>query len=236
MHHVLVDRWSRGASPLHALDPRVKILALLVFLVVLATTAPNAFLTLTIYAALLLAGILIGGLPPGTLLLRALAVLPFSSTFAAISWLVGDQWRAIGLIEKCYLSAVAVLLVVSTTPLPRLFTGLESLGTPRLLVLVAQFLHRYLFVISEQAQHMRIAAAARQGMSGGRRRPRFHAAAGALAVLFAHSYYRAEGINQAMLARGFSGKFALLKPLRLKFADGLFLLAIVGFLIVVRVQ
>ncbi len=236
MHHVLVDRWSRGASPLHALDPRVKILSLLVFLIALATTAPNAALPLTIDAALLLAGMLIAGLPPGTLLLRAMAVLPFSFTFGLISWLAGDSLRAIGLIEKSYLSSVAVLLVVGTTPLPRLLGGLESLGTPRLLVLVAQFLHRYLFVISEQAQHMRLAAASRQGIPGVRRRRRFRAAAGALAVLFAHSYYRAEGINQAMLSRGFSGKFPLLKPLRWKFADGLFLAAIVAFLVLVRVQ
>jgi cobalt/nickel transport system permease protein len=236
MHHVLVDRWSRGASPIHALDPRVKILTLLIFLIVLATTAANAVLPLTIYASLLLAGMLIAGLPPGTLLFRALAVLPFSLTFGLISWLAGDSLRAIGLIEKSYLSSVAVLLVVGTTPLPRLLSGLESLGTPRLLVLVAQFLHRYLFVISEQAQHMRLAAAARQGKPGVRRRSRFRAAAGALAVLFAHSYYRAEGINRAMLARGFSGRFPLLRPLRLKLADGLFLIAIAAFLVLVRVQ
>ena len=37
MHHVTLDRWSRGASPLHRRDPRVKIAAVLVFLVVLAT-------------------------------------------------------------------------------------------------------------------------------------------------------------------------------------------------------
>jgi len=236
MHHVLVDRWSRGSSPLHALDPRVKILSLLVLLIVLATTAANAAVPLTIDAALLVAGILIAGLPPGTLLLRAMAVLPFSLTFGLISWLAGDSLRAIGLIEKSYLSSVAVLLVVCTTPLPRLLSGLESLGTPRLLVLVAQFLYRYLFVISEQAQHMRLAAASRQGIPGAHRRLRFRAAAGALAVLFAHSYYRAEGINRAMLARGFSGKFPLLKPLRLRTADGLFLFAMIAFLVLVRVQ
>jgi cobalt/nickel transport system permease protein len=104
------------------------------------------------------------------------------------------------------------------------------------LVLVAQFLYRYLFVISEQAQHMRLAAASRQGIPGVHRRSRFRAAAGALAVLFARSYYRAEGIDRAMLARGFSGRFPLLTPLRLKVADGLFLVAMVAFLILVRVQ
>jgi cobalt/nickel transport system permease protein len=235
MHHVLMDQWSQGASPLHKRDPRAKILALAAFLIVLATTAPNAFLTLVIDAVVLVAGILIAGLPLASLLLRAMAVLPFSLTFGLISWLAGDQLRALGLVEKSYLSTVAVLLVVGTTPLPLLLSGLEALGTPRLLVLVAQFLYRYLFVVSEQAQHIRLAAACRQGIER-RRRSGFRAAAGALAVLFARSYYRAEGIHRAMTARAFSGKFALLRRLQFGWADGLFTLAIAAFLILVRIQ
>ncbi len=234
MHHVLMDQWSQGSSALHARDPRAKIVALLVFLVILATTPPNAFLTLGVDAALLLAGILIAGLPPGSLLLRAMTILPFSLTFGLISWLAGDPLRALGLIEKSYLSTVAVLLVVGTTPLPLFLTGLEALGTPRLLVLVAQFLYRYLFVISEQAQHFRLAAACRHG-SGGRTLG-FRAAAGALAVLFARSYYRAEGIHRAMMARAFSGQFSLLKRLSFGVVDAIFTLMIAGFFILVRVQ
>jgi cobalt/nickel transport system permease protein len=230
-----MDQWSQGSSPLHARDPRAKIVTLVTFLVVLATTAPNAFVTLAIDAALLLAGILIAGLPPVNLLLRAMAVLPFSLTFGLMSWLAGDHLRALALVEKSYLSTVAVLLVVGTTPLPLLLSGLEGLGTPRLLVLVAQFLYRYLFVISEQAQHLRLAAACRHGQKGGRHSG-FRAAAGALAVLFARSYHRAEGIHRAMLARAFAGNFALLNRPRFRAVDGLFTLSIAGFLILARVQ
>ena len=236
MHHVLVDRWSRGASPLHALDPRAKILALLVFLVVLATTPADALLPLGIDAALLAAGILIANLPLGNLMLRGTVVLPFSLTFGAISWLAGDRLRALGLVEKSYLSTIAVLLLVGTTPLPLLLSGLERLGTPRLLILVSQFLYRYLFVISEQAQHMRLAAASRQGDSRRHRRSKFRAAAGALAVLFARSYYRAEGVHRAMIARAFAGHFSLLNPLRFRLADGFFTVAVAAFLVLVRVQ
>jgi len=235
MHHVLMDQWSQGSSPLHARDPRAKILALLVFLIVLATTAPNAFSALVIDAAVLLAGILIAGLPPISLLMRAAVVLPFSLAFGLISWLAGDRLRALGLVEKSYLSTVAVLLVVGTTPLPLLLSGLEALGTPRLLALVAQFIYRYLFVVSEQAQHLRLAAACRQGRER-QRRLGFRAAAGALAVLFARSYYRAEGIHRAMMARAFSGKFALFRRLQFRLSDGFFTLAVTAFLILVRIQ
>lgn len=236
MHHVRVDQWSRGSSPLHARDPRAKILALLVFLIVLATTPAHAEITLAIDAALLLAGIMIAGLPLAGLLLRAMVVLPFSLTFGILSYLAGDRWRAIGLIEKSYLSAVAVLLVIGVTSLPALLTGLERLGAPRMLVLVTQFLYRYLFVISEQAQHMRLAAASRQGDPRVHRQGRFRAAAGALAVLFARSYYRAEGIHRAMLARAFAGRFPLLHSLHFRPADAIFAIATSAFLILVRFQ
>ncbi|MBZ5611618.1 MAG: energy-coupling factor transporter transmembrane protein EcfT [Acidobacteriia bacterium] len=236
MHHVLVDQWSQGSSPLHARDPRAKLLVLVTFLVALATTAGNAFPTLAVDAALLAAGALIAGLPLGRLLLRAMAILPFSVTFGIISWLAGEHLRAIALVEKSYLSTVAVLLLVGTTPLPRLLSGLEALGTPRLLVLLAQFLYRYLFVISEQAQHLRLAAACREGSSGAHRHGKFRAAAGALAVLFARSYYRAEGIHQAMLARAFTGRFSPLNPLRFGPADGFFTAVIGAMLILARIQ
>ena len=91
---------------------------------------------------------------------------------------------------------------MATTPITELSAALDAVRVPRTLVLVIQFLYRYLFVISEQAQHMRLAAMAR----GGRRRSRFQAAAGALGVLFARSWERADSIYNAMLARGFRGR------------------------------
>lgn len=232
MHHVLLDRWSQGASPLHHRDPRAKILALLVFLVLLATTPANAFVVLATDAALLAAAILIAGLPPSGVLSRAMVVLPFSLTFGLISWLAGEPWRALGLVEKSYLSTVAVLLLAGTTPLPLLLGGMERLGIPRLLVLVAQFVYRYLFVLSEQAQHMRLAVACRQG--GMNRKSGFRAATGALAVLFARSYQRAEGIHHAMQSRGSYGRFSLLHSGRFDARDGAFLLVVSVFLVLVR--
>jgi len=210
---------------MHARDPRAKIAVLLVFLVALAITPAPNHLAIGIQATLLIAGILVAGLPFFGMLARAAVVLPFSLTFGLMSWLAGEPGRAVALVEKSYLSTLAVLLVVGTTPLPRLLAGMEALGVPRTLVLVAQFLYRYLFVISEQAQHMRVAAACRQDR-GRHRRPRFRAAAGALAVLFARSYQRAEGIHRAMLARAFSGQFSPLRSSSFGLMDACFLTAV----------
>jgi cobalt/nickel transport system permease protein len=233
VHHVVIERWSQGASLLHARDARAKVIVLLAFLIALATTQRLSPVACAGYAALAVAGILLGRLPLAPLLLRAAIVLPFSAAFAAFSLIAGEAPRAASLLVKSYLSAAAVLVLVGTTPLAKLLRGLESLGAPRLLTLVVQFLYRYLFVVSEQAQHMRLAALCR---GAGRRRLGFRAAAGALAVLFARSYGRAEGIHQAMLARGFAGRTRLLSSARIGARDVLFLAAGLSLVLALRLS
>ncbi len=209
MHHVVLDEWSRRESPVHRAEPRMKILGIFVYLVCVATTPSVELAPFTAYVLLVVSGIGLAKLPLFPLMARAAVVLPFSGVFAAVSALAGDTERAAAVVVKSYVSALAVLLLVATTPLPRLLRAAERLGAPRMVIVVVQFLYRYLFVISEQAQHMRQAARCR-GELGRKRssgwRTRFRAAAGALAVLFGRSYERASAIHQAMLARGFDGR------------------------------
>jgi cobalt/nickel transport system permease protein len=162
----------------------------------------------------------------------AAVVLPFTMVFAVISLAAGEPLAAMALVGKSYLSALAVLVLLSTTPLPELLHGLEHLGVPRYLLMVVQFLYRYLFVISEEAQHMRAAAQVKSGSV--RRvlfdRSKFGAAAGALGVLFARSYAHAEGIHQGMLARGFQDHFRTLSRHAFRRADAIFLMTSVVLL------
>lgn len=221
MHHVVLERWSRGSSFLHRRDARAKILALLVFLVMVAISSRQFELLAVGYLAMLLAAVAAARLPLLGTLRRAAVVLPFSLTFAALCWISGEPRRAALLVEKSYLSALAALLLVATTPLPQLLRGLDMLGVPGFLLMVAQFLYRYLFVITEQAHRMRLAGLCRGGWKRGGRG--FHAAAGALGVLFARSYERAESIHRAMVSRGFQGHFQLLSTTRFVLADAAFL-------------
>ncbi len=205
----------------------MKILALLSFLVILTTTPAGRWMPMAAYFLLLCGTVLLARLPLKAILLRAAVVLPFSATFACVSLFSGSTERAIGIPLKSFLSALGVLLVVATTPLPQILKGLESLGAPRMALLVIQFLYRYLFVIFEQAQHMRLAAQCRGGFEGGRKW-KFKAAAGALAVLFGRSYERAEGVHQAMLSRGFDGHLRLLSAGRIRALDVAFLVTAVA--------
>lgn len=220
MHHVVLERWSRGNSFVHRRDPRAKIAALVVFLVVVATAHGElALLAAALFVFLSVLAVW-ARLPLMPVMARAALVLPFTLVFAAIAWKPA-------LIPKTYLSAMAVLIVVSTTPLPLLMRVMESLGAPRFLLMVAQFLYRYLFVIAEEGQHMVSAARSRGGS--------FRAAGGALAVLFARSYGRAEEIHKAMLARGFPGHFRTMGRLRFQAADAVFAVLVSAVPVLLRV-
>jgi cobalt/nickel transport system permease protein len=224
LHHVVVDQWSRRSSPVHRRDPRAKLVVLLVFLIALATATRGLALFASGLFLLLIGGLLLARVPVGRALSLAALVLPFTAIFAVVCWLADDPARGVSLALKSYLSALAVLLLISTTPLPALLRGIGMTGAPRLLLEVGQFLYRYLFVISEEAQHMTKAAAAR-GASVRRwmrQGQRFRASAGALAVLFARSYARAEDVHRAMLARGFHGSLPLLEAKRFRASDAVF--------------
>jgi len=225
VHQIVLEQWSRGSSGLHRLDPRAKIVPLLALLAALATAHRSLpEFSALVFAALCLA-LAAARLPLIPALARAALVLPFVAAFAAVCWISGDPERAVSLTLKSYLSALAVLTVVATTPFAALLAGIERLRAPVFLVNVAQFLYRYLFVISEEAQHMRKAASSRgaAGRSWELGGARFHAAAGALAVLFARSYGRAQDVHRAMVSRGFNGHLQPLFDLKFGKADAAFL-------------
>jgi cobalt/nickel transport system permease protein len=206
VHYIVLDRLSRGSSFLHSRDARFKIVALLIFLTAIATNRPFRITAGLAYLAALGAGIALARLPVGWIATRALVVVPFSAVFAGISILTGNTEQGLTLVGKSYLSALAVLLVVASTPLPSLLTGFARLGVPAILVTIIQFLYRYLFVITDEARRMWLAAQLRgSALSKTSRKERMISAGGTLAVLFGRSLEKAEGIHMAMLARGFTG-------------------------------
>lgn len=224
MHRNPVPAERRRAGPMDRRDPRAKLVSLLTFLLVVSTASRAMVESAAGLLLLLAAGCIWSRVPLGRALRGAAVVLPLSLCFALVSWIAGDPARGIELAVKSYLSCLAVWLVMATTPLPALLRALETFGLPRFLLLVTQFVYRYLFVIPEEARQMAQAATARCGSA---RRAlhtlRFRAAAGGLAVLFARSYRRAGEIHGAMLARGFRGQIRTLDAQRFQMADAAFL-------------
>ncbi|MFN9430593.1 MAG: energy-coupling factor transporter transmembrane component T family protein [Acidobacteriota bacterium] len=202
-----------------SLDPRCALLLLLAYLAVLSSVPTGSHLLLASLCALPLLALSFSPLPISEILAQAAYVLPFSFALAAIALLRGNLPQALFLLVRGYFSILAALLVTRwLTPL-ELLRALERLGAPRFLIIVTEFLLRYLDVLRKEADSLRLAALCRGGA---------HSrliASSSLAMLFVRSLERSTAIHNSMLARGFRGQLPRPTPLLWRPLDSLSLLA-----------
>ena len=237
------------ASPVHRLDPRAKIIGLLAVTFVAVSTPLSAWPVYVGCAVALVAVAAVARVPARTIWRRARLVLPlilFVAIFLPFFRTGGETYdlgpftvsaaglETLGAVTfKATIGTVSAILLGATTSFPSVLRGLEALHVPRTFTLIAAFMYRYLFVIVEEAHRMRTALASRAY------RPRHALHAGpigrAVNALFLRTYGRGERVHLAMLARGYRGTVPALTPLRFRAADALFVAALAGVLVGLRV-
>jgi cobalt/nickel transport system permease protein len=218
---------ARGGGLLQRLDPRVKMVSLLVLLVV-AALVRHVPVLVGMYAVTL--GLAAASrLPLGFFLKRVwlfipiftgIVVLPAMFSFITPGQVVVPLWHwhghPVGLTRQGLVSAglivarVAtsislVVLLTLTTRWTRLLAALRALAVPRIFILVVGMAYRYLFLLLNSVTDMFQARKARTvvaevDVAAGRRF--VSAAAG---TLFGKSYTLSEEVHQAMVARGYRG-------------------------------
>ena len=181
MHHSFIDKFSRGVTFIHRLDPRAKLLFFVPLVVVISVTPEAWVVTLAGTAGLLVAVAVAARLPLGYLAKRLLLVLPFVLAVVVFLPFIREgtevaRFRPLGLelvvtreglaaagsvLAKALLSAFALMLLVSTTRFDHLLRALEDCRVPRSLVIILSFLYRYLYLLIEEAQSMKRAREAR---------------------------------------------------------------------------
>ncbi|MGH3013011.1 MAG: cobalt ECF transporter T component CbiQ [Gaiellaceae bacterium] len=237
------------ASPVHTLDPRAKMLGLLAVTLV-AVTTPFSLWPVWIACGLVLAAIAATArIPARTIWRRARVILPlvlFVAVFIPFFRAGGQEWSLgpltvseeglqsfLSVAAKATIGTVGAVLLGATTTFPDVLRALEALRVPRLFTLIAAFMYRYLFVIVDEVQRMRVALTSRGY------RPRWAWQAGVMgrvvAALFLRSYGRGERVYLAMVARGFGGAMPQLDTLVLRRVDVLFVAVVAASLLAVRV-
>ena len=212
-----------GHSPVHRTAPEVKLAGLLLFVIAVVGTPPEAVWAFSIYAAIVVSLVGIAEVPPRFFLTRLLIDVPFV-VFALLLPFVGDGPRfelgifslsaagllgAWNILVKATLGAAASVLLAATTEVSGIVAGLQKLRVPIVFTAIASFMIRYLDVISGEMRRTRTAMTAR-GYD-----PSWIAQIRPLATaagsLFIRSYERGERVHNAMLARGFVGEFPALR-------------------------
>jgi cobalt/nickel transport system permease protein len=205
-------------SPVHRLAPEVKILATLLFTIVVVITPRTEFAAFGGYAVLLAVVAVLARVRPLWLGKRAtielpfilLAIaLPFAGQGERITWLglslsIDGLYGAWNIFVKGTLGVLASLLLAATTTMRDLILGLDRLRCPRVFTQIATFMLRYLDILADDARRMRIARLSR-GYD-----PRFlwqvKAFAVSIGALFLRAYERGERVYLAMLSRGYTGR------------------------------
>lgn len=217
-HPLSFERYTYLVSPLHALDPRAKILAVLAFVLGVVLSPPLRPLELVLAVALIAGLTLIARLPLGAVFGRSVWVLLPALTIAVFAPFTADGWvLAWSIITKAWLSALAVLLLSATTPPPRLLLGLRKLGLPSIFAETLTFLYRFVTVLAEHVTSMRRAI---QSRGYGLDRVALVRLYGNLAGnLFVRTYERGERVHASMLSRGFTGVLPTAERLSLHLPD-----------------
>lgn len=225
-----IDSYSSIDAPYQKLDARVKITVTLAFVVVMALSVKDIPLRVMPFFLFIMILVAMARLSPMVLLRRLLPALPFFLLASLVLGFSKGGQAAIAAFLKAFLSVLSVIILVSTTRFSNLLKGLEGLKLPTLLVSMISFVYRYLFIISDEYGHIKIARESRN--FGGSKSRQWKGIGHSVGTLFLHSYERGERVYSAMTARGYEGKIRTLEIQKIGRNDIIFAIASIMFLLI----
>ena len=245
MHINTFDRYEQQDSLIHLLDPRVKVVVTVLFIVANVLLPDGAWLGFLAAWGLVLLVSSLARLPAAYTFKRAFIVLPFTLAAvtvlftlpgeALLSWQVGSRTLVISdtgllrfasIVIRSWLSVQMAILLTATTQFPDLMHALTHLRVPAILVSIIAFMYRYLFVMADEALRLLRAREARSarltgGTGGGSMGWRAKVAGHMVGQLLLRSLDRSDRVYNAMLSRGYDGRLLTLNPHQMKRHDWL---------------
>ena len=258
MHSDAFDRYHHGHSPLHNLDPRVKVILTILFILSNALLPDGAWIAFALAWAVILAANIVSNLGIRFTFRRSFIALPFAlaaitvlfsipgkpvTSFHFLMWdlTITDAGllRFVSIVVRSWLSVQVAILLVAVTEFPKIIHALTHLHVPAIITVIISFLYRYLFVLTDEVMRMmrarqaRSAAAANGIRAGGSVAWRAKIAGNMAGQLFLRSYERSDRIYNAMLSRGYKGELMTIHPHQYDRRDLMVgMLSIVGLLLI----
>lgn len=229
-----IERESYKNSPIHRLDPRVKLLftlAIIIYVVSLPRIHEKNLARLLALEIYLIFLVLVAGLDLKYFILRILAILPFGIAIALIQPFLRPsfienytpypldlpfglsityQGLAFGstLLAKYLVCITAVILLSSTTRLRDMVSAADRIGIPREFTLLLSMMVRYLFLFWAVLKRIRVAQETRLFNIWNRDVPRkwiLKQIGHSISAIFVRSYEQGEKTYVSMLCRGYGG-------------------------------
>jgi cobalt/nickel transport system permease protein len=206
----------------HLLPSHLKILAVLAFISVSVSTPITRWPAFIAFFLLLVATAYASKIPLLLLFKRALIEIPFIFFAILMPFFgTGEKFEIAGIelyregllagtsiVVKGTLGVLAAVILSTTTTAREILRGLERLKLPAVMVQIASFMLRYVNVISDEMERMKVARESRGFIATGIKH--WKVIATSVAALFIRSYERGERVHLAMLSRGFDGNLPTL--------------------------
>jgi len=201
VRRALLEPYQHQRSAIHRLLAAVKVGGGLAFVLAIVLLPRAAWTAYAAGATLLLLLAWLSRIPPAALARRLLLVEPFALGVALLSLLQPNGLMIFAAaLTKSTLCLFCMVLLSSTTRFSALLRVLWRIRVPSLLVTTLALMHRYLFVLVDEAGRM---TRARRSRTFSRdRASAWRSSASVIAHLFVRSSERAERIYAAMCARG----------------------------------
>lgn len=236
MHFDAFDRYHDTNSFIHRLEPRVKVIVTVLYILSNALLPDGAWIAFGLAWIFLLTLNLLTKLGPWFTFKRSFVALPFAlvavtvlfsipgeplTTFRFLFWdlTITDAGllRFESILVRSWLSVQMAILLVATARFPDIVHALEHLRVPSILTTIIAFLYRYLFVLVDEVFRLLRAREARSAAvagirAGGSVAWRAGVAGSMAGQLFLRSYERSDRVYNAMLARGYTGHLNTINP------------------------
>lgn len=200
--NLLEHRHARLDTIIHRTPAELKLsggLLMIALTVLIPTTIPGWFAFAFAFLALIF---VLSRIPLLFLVKRLMLLAPFVLGVVALNAFRPEHradWP--WLMARSAICLFTVILVSNTTPFSEMLRVLSRIRVPGLLVITMALMHRYLFVLVEEAQRMNRARASRTFLV--QQRWQWPVLATVAGQLFIRASERAERIYAAMCARGF---------------------------------
>ncbi len=214
---IFAEEYSKKSGFMQALDPRVKLIGLVIILLTVAWIKSPALVFLMYVFSLVL--VYVSGINVVYFLKRTWIFIPLFSLFIAIPALFnifspGEELflgitrqglsGATLFVLRVLTSVSFSVLVVLTTSHVALLNALAALGIPQIFVTTFTMCYRYIYIFIKVTEDSYVAIKSRL-ISGIRYRKAHNIVAWRLAVLWERSRSMSEAVYMAMLSRGYAG-------------------------------
>lgn len=242
-----MDDMARGDTRIHRLDPRIKLLVTLCFVVTVVSMPKYEVAMLIPFAAFPLFTVQMADIPVRFIAKRVLLAMPFALAIGIFNPVfdrhpvlslanvtISGGWLSFLTIQiKSVLTISSVLVLLACTGIQRIGTALEYARVPGVFTVQILFLYRYLHVLGEEAARMARAALIRSGHPD---RISLTTYGHLIGCLLLRTLNRAERIHLAMRCRGFEGNIPTGSRVRMKPADAAFAVGWIAFFLVFRLH